>query len=67
MIAMTDRRQEFVSVLGSLRLEDAEPDPDVIAAGEAWVRGEMTADDLAAAAKAAAAGLPPLLRHDPPA
>ena len=48
---MTDRRQEFVSVLGSLRLEDAEPDPEVIAAGEAWVRGEMTADDLAAAAK----------------
>jgi Antitoxin VbhA len=59
---MTTRRQQFDSALGSMRLEDAEPDPEVIAAGEAWVRGEMTAEDLDAAAKRAAAGLPPLSR-----
>lgn len=56
---MTDRHQQFASVLGSMRLEDAEPDSEVIAAGEAWVRGEMIADDLTAEAKRAAAGLPP--------
>jgi len=55
---MTDRYQEFISVLGSLRLEGAEPDPEVIALGERWARGELDADDLAAMAERAAAGLP---------
>jgi hypothetical protein len=55
---MTDRYQEFLSVLGSVRLAGAEPRPEVIALGERWARGELDADDLAAAAKQAAAGLP---------
>jgi hypothetical protein len=55
---MTDRYQEFLSVLGSLRLEGAEPSPEVIALGERSVRGEFDGDDLAAAAEQAAAGLP---------
>jgi len=55
---MTDRYQEFISALGSMRLEGAEPDPEVIALGERWARGELDADDLAAMAEQAAAGLP---------
>lgn len=62
MHVVTDRYQEFAAVLGSVRLEDAEPTPEVIALGEAWARGELTADELAAAAKQAAAGQPPRAR-----
>ncbi len=55
---MTDRYQQFLSALGSMRLEGAEPDPEVIALGMGWVRGELDEDDLAAYAKQSAAGLP---------
>lgn len=56
---VTDLHQELISVLGSVRLEDALPDREVIELGEAWARGELTADDLDAAAKRLAAGQPP--------
>jgi hypothetical protein len=55
---MTDRYQEVLSVLGSVRLEGAQPSPEVVALGEAWARGELTADDLDAAAQRLAAGQP---------
>jgi hypothetical protein len=68
--AMIDRYQEFVSVLGSLRLEGAEPSPEMIALGEAWGRGELTTAELeaatdriaATAAQRIAAGQHPLSR-----
>jgi hypothetical protein len=56
--AVTDRYQEFPSVLGSVRLAGAEPSAEVIELGMGWVRGELDADDLAYAAEQAAAGLP---------
>lgn len=55
---MTDRYQEVLSVLGSVRLAGGEPSPEVIALGMRWARGELDADDLAAYAKQSAAGLP---------
>ena len=55
---VTDRYQEVLSVLGSVRLEGAQPSPEVVALGEAWARGEVTADDLDAAARRIAAGQP---------
>ena len=55
---MTDRYQQFLSALGSMRLEGTEPDPEVIALGMGWVRGELDADDLAAMAEQSAADLP---------
>jgi hypothetical protein len=56
--AMVDRYQQFLSAIGSMRVESAEPDPEVIALGMGWVRGELDADDLAAYAEQSAAGLP---------
>lgn len=58
MSAMTDRRQALDAVHGSVRLEDAEPSAEMLALGERWARGEITADELAAAATRAAAGEP---------
>ena len=55
---MAARYQQFLSALGSMRLDGAEPDPEVIALGMGWARGELDADDLAAYAKQSAAGLP---------
>jgi len=57
--AVTDRFQEVLSILGSVRLEGAQPSPEVVALGEAWARGELTADELDAAARRIAAGQPP--------
>ena len=58
MSAMTDRRQALAAALGSVRLEDAEPSPQMQALGERWARGEITTDELRAAAERAAAGQP---------
>ena len=58
MSAMTDRRQALAAALGSVRLEDAEPSPEMLALGERWARGEITTDELKAAAQRAAAGQP---------
>ncbi len=63
---MTDRYQQFLSALGSMRLAGAEPSPRAIALGMRWGRGEITTAELeaatdriaATAAKQAAAGLP---------
>lgn len=56
MRAMTDRRQALAAALGSVRLEDAEPSPEMLELGEQWARGEITTDQLKAAAARAAAG-----------
>jgi hypothetical protein len=56
--AITDRYQQFLSTLGSMRLAGAEPSPEVVELGMGWVRGELDADDLAYAAEQAAAGVP---------
>ena len=58
MRAMTDRRQALAAALGSARLEDAEPSPEMLELGERWARGEITTDELKAAAARAAAGKP---------
>ena len=58
MRVMTDRHQALAAVLGSVRLEDAEPSPEMQALGERWARGEITDDELKAAAQRAAAGQP---------
>jgi hypothetical protein len=58
MSAMTDRRQALPAALGSVRIEDAEPSPEMLELGERWARGEITTDELKAAAPRAAAGEP---------
>ncbi|HEX3974976.1 MAG TPA: antitoxin VbhA family protein [Solirubrobacteraceae bacterium] len=62
---MTDRYQEFLSVLGSVRLAGADPSPEVIALGMRWASGELATaeldaaiDQMATAAKQAVAGEP---------
>jgi Antitoxin VbhA len=55
---MTDRRQALAAALGSVRLEDAEPSPEMLELGERWARGEITTEEVKAAAARAAAGEP---------
>ena len=58
MSAMPDRQQALAAALGSVRLEDAEPSPEMLALGERWARGEFTTAELKEAAQRAAAGQP---------
>lgn len=58
MSAMTDRHQALATMLGSVRLEDAEPSPEMLAIAERWARGEITTAELKQAAARAAAGEP---------
>ena len=58
MSAMTDRDQALATMLGSMRLENAEPSPEMIALAEQWARGELSTAELEQAAQRAAAGQP---------
>ena len=58
MSAMTDRHQALATMLGSVRLEDAEPSPEMLALAERWARGEISTAELKQAAQRAAAGAP---------
>jgi hypothetical protein len=53
---MTEREQVLAEVLGSVRLEDAEPGSEVRAALEGWAAGELSTDDLNEIAERAATG-----------
>lgn len=53
---MTDRHAIAEDTRGSLRLEGLEPSPADQAVAEAWAVGELSDDDLRAAARAALAG-----------
>jgi len=55
---MVDRHQALDAVLGSVRLEDAEPSREVVAALRQWADGGLNADELAVLAARAAAGEP---------
>ena len=55
---MDDRQQALAEVLGSVRLEDAEPGPEMRAMLERWADGELDDAELAELAKRAAAGQP---------
>ena len=58
MSAMPDRHQALATMLGSVRLEDAEPSPEMLALAERSARGELTTAELKQAAQRAAAGAP---------
>jgi len=58
MSAMTDRDQALATMLGSMRLENAEPSPEMTALAEQWARGELSTAELEQAAQRAAAGQP---------
>ena len=58
MSAMTDRDQALATMLGSMRLENAEPSPEMVALAEKWARGELSTAELEQAAQRAAAGQP---------
>ena len=58
MSAMPDRRQALATMLGTMRLEDAEPSPEMLALAEQWARGELSTAELEQAAQRAAAGRP---------
>ncbi|MGO9908803.1 MAG: antitoxin VbhA family protein [Solirubrobacteraceae bacterium] len=59
---MVDRRQALEDVLGSARLEGAEPGPEMRALLARWADGELSTEQLDELAKRAAAELP----LDPP-
>lgn len=45
-------------MLGSVRLEDAEPSPEMLALAERWAEGKLSTAELRNAAGQAAAGEP---------
>ena len=55
---MDDRQHALAEVLGSVRLEDAEPTPEMRAALDRWADGELDDAELAELARRAAAGEP---------
>jgi len=58
MRAMIDRHQALATMLGSVRLEDAEPSPEMLALAERWAEGKLSTAELRDAARHAAAGEP---------
>ncbi len=56
MRAMVDRHQALATVLGSVRLEDAEPSPEMLALAERWADGKLSTAELRDAARRVAAG-----------
>jgi Antitoxin VbhA len=61
---MDDRRHALAEVLGSVRLEDSEPTPEMRAALDRWADGELDDAELAELARRAAAGEPLSLPGD---
>lgn len=55
---MIDRHQALATMLGSVRLEDAEPSPEMLALAERWAEGKLSTAELRDAAGQAAAGEP---------
>jgi hypothetical protein len=55
---MIDRHKALEDVLGSARLEGAEPTPEALAAMRHWAESDQPPEVLAALAERAAAGLP---------
>lgn len=58
MSGVSDREQQLRAVLGSSRLEGAEPSREAQALLEQWAAGELDDTDLARLATRAAAGEP---------
>ncbi len=54
---MLDREKALQAVLGSCRLEGAEPSPDTLRVMQRWAAGEITSEQLGELAKRAAGGL----------
>jgi hypothetical protein len=55
---MIDRQKALEDVLGSARLEGAEPTPEALAAMRQWAESDQPPEVLATLAERAAAGLP---------
>ncbi len=55
---MIDRHQALATMLGSVRLEDAEPSREMLALAERWAEGKLSTAELRDAAGQAAAGEP---------
>ncbi len=53
---LIDRHQALATMLGSVRLEDAEPSPEMLALAERWAEGKLSTAELRDAAGQAAAG-----------